>query len=142
MEKHLSEMTLAELTREEGVACSCGKVHTCQLRYFRAESGAVRLVPEALAARGTRTDTLIRDYETQIDTDAKDMAKSTVRLSGGLVTGIIMGIVLYYMIRRGRQNAKEKAALKKEAEDKAAEKPEEAPENIEPPQVMYHSQGR
>ncbi len=100
------------------------------------------LAIEALAARGTRTETLIRDYETQIVTDAKDMAKSTIRVSGGLVTGIIMGIVLYYMIRRGRQNAKEKAALKKEAEDKAAEKPEEAPENIEPPQVMYHSQGR
>ena len=65
MEKHLSEMTLAELTREEGVACSCGKVHTCQLRYFRAESGAVRLVPEALAARGRKRPMVVMDENTK-----------------------------------------------------------------------------
>ena len=40
MEKHLSEMTLAELTREEGIRCSCGKIHRCGLRYFRAGAGA------------------------------------------------------------------------------------------------------
>ncbi len=97
------------------------------------------LAIEALAARSTRTETAVREYETQIVTDAKDMAKTTVRLSGGLVTGIIMGIVLYYMIRRGRQSAKEKAALKKEDAEKAAEKTEEAPEFIEPPQVMSSS---
>ena len=35
MEKHLSEMSLAELTAEEGIRCSCGKIHRCGLRFFR-----------------------------------------------------------------------------------------------------------
>ena len=70
------------------------------------------------------------------------MAKSTIRVSGGLVTGVIMGILLYYMIRRRMQNAKEKAATEKENAGKAAEKAEEAAETVEPPQVTYHSQGR
>ena len=97
------------------------------------------LAIEALAARNTRTETVVRDYETQIVADAKDMAKTTIRMSGGLVSGIIMGIVLYYMIRRGRQNAKEKAARKKENAEKPAEKADEAPEFIEPPQMMSSS---
>ena len=49
MEKHLRDMTLAELTREEGIPCSCGRVHKCGLRYFRAGQGAVKCLPEALA---------------------------------------------------------------------------------------------
>ena len=48
MEKHLSEMSLAELTAEEGIRCSCGKVHRCGLRFFRAGPGAVNTLPEAL----------------------------------------------------------------------------------------------
>ena len=51
MEKHLADMTLAELTREEGIACGCGKIHRCQLRYFKAEQGAVRFLPDALRSR-------------------------------------------------------------------------------------------
>ena len=50
MEKHLWEMSLAELTREEGIPCSCGKVHHCGLRFFRAGPGAVETLPEALAS--------------------------------------------------------------------------------------------
>ena len=45
MEKHLSDMTLAELCRPEGIRCSCGKVHECQLRYFKAGPGAVESLP-------------------------------------------------------------------------------------------------
>ena len=45
MEKHLSEMSLAELTAEEGIRCSCGKIHRCGLRFFRAGPGAVRTLP-------------------------------------------------------------------------------------------------
>ena len=99
------------------------------------------LAIEALAARNTRTETAVRDYETQIVSDAKNMAKDTIRLSGGLVTGLIMGIVLYYMFRRGRQNAKEKAEMKKENAEKTAEKAEEAPETVAPPQMMSSSNG-
>ena len=42
MEKHLSEMSLTELINEQGIPCSCGKIHKCQLRYFRAGPGVVR----------------------------------------------------------------------------------------------------
>ena len=52
MEKHLSEMNLAELTREGGIRCSCGRVHRCGLRFFRAGPGVVNSLPEALQSLG------------------------------------------------------------------------------------------
>ena len=65
MEKHLVDMTLEELTREEGIPCSCGKVHRCQLRYFRAEKGAVRFVPDALRSRGKKRPMVVMDENTR-----------------------------------------------------------------------------
>ena len=65
MEKHLANMTLEELTREEGIPCSCGKTHRCQLRYFRAEKGAVRFVPEALHSRGRKRPMVVMDENTR-----------------------------------------------------------------------------
>ena len=65
MEKHLSEMTLAELTREEGIPCSCGKVHRCGLRFFQAGPGAVRSLPEALHRQGRCRPMLVMDPNTE-----------------------------------------------------------------------------
>ncbi len=65
MEKHLSEMTLAELTREEGIRCSCGKVHRCSLRYFRAGPGVVSCLPEALKDRGRKKPMVVMDPNTE-----------------------------------------------------------------------------
>ena len=65
MEKHLSEMSLAELTAEEGIRCSCGKIHRCGLRFFRAGPGAVRTLPEALADRGRRRPMVVMDANTE-----------------------------------------------------------------------------
>ena len=65
MEKHLSEMTLEELTREGGIPCSCGKVHTCGLRYFKAGPGAVNALPDALHARGRLRPMLVMDENTE-----------------------------------------------------------------------------
>ena len=65
MEKHLSEMSLAELTREEGIRCSCGKVHRCGLRFFRAGKGAVKSLPEALASRGRHYPMVVMDVNTE-----------------------------------------------------------------------------
>ena len=65
MEKHLWEMSLAELTREEGIPCSCGKVHHCGLRFFRAGPGMVESLPEALAARGRKRPFVIMDEHTE-----------------------------------------------------------------------------
>ncbi|MBR1584107.1 MAG: sn-glycerol-1-phosphate dehydrogenase [Clostridia bacterium] len=65
MEKHLADMTLAELTREGGIPCSCGKVHTCQLRYFQAGPGVVACLPEALKARGRARPFVVSDQNTE-----------------------------------------------------------------------------
>ena len=65
MEKHLSEMSLEELTCEEGIRCSCGKIHRCGLRFFRAGTGAVRSLPEALKARGRTRPMLVMDPNTE-----------------------------------------------------------------------------
>ncbi|MBR2822235.1 MAG: sn-glycerol-1-phosphate dehydrogenase [Clostridia bacterium] len=65
MEKHLWEMSLAELTREEGIPCSCGKVHKCGLRFFRAGAGAVETLTNALKARGRKRPFVIMDEHTE-----------------------------------------------------------------------------
>ena len=65
MEKHLSEMSLTELTAEEGIRCSCGKVHRCGLRFFRAGAGAVNALPEALKSRGRCHPIVVMDTNTE-----------------------------------------------------------------------------
>ena len=71
MEKHLSEMSLAELTAEEGIRCSCGKVHRCGLRFFRAGPGAVNTLPEALKCRGRSHPMVVMDANTEKAAGAK-----------------------------------------------------------------------
>ncbi len=80
MEKHLSEMTLAELTREEGIACSCGKIHRCGLRFFRAGQGALSALPEALAQRGRKRPMLVTDPNTE--KAAGEAVRETLRAAG------------------------------------------------------------
>ena len=65
MEKHLSEMTLEELTAPEGIPCSCGKVHRCGLSWFRTGAGVIRLLPEALKALNCRHPFVVADRNTQ-----------------------------------------------------------------------------
>ncbi|MBR7173990.1 MAG: iron-containing alcohol dehydrogenase, partial [Clostridia bacterium] len=65
MEKHLSEMSLAELTREEGIHCSCGKIHRCGLRFFQAGPGAVKTLPEAMKSRGRKRPMVVMDENTE-----------------------------------------------------------------------------
>jgi len=65
MEKHLKDMTLEELTREGGIPCSCGKVHRCGLRYFKAGPGAVGDLPHALSARGRHRPFVVMDENTK-----------------------------------------------------------------------------
>lgn len=65
MEKHLSEMTLAELTRPEGIKCSCGKVHRCGLRFYRAGSGAVKTLAEAVKELGHTRPFVVMDENTE-----------------------------------------------------------------------------
>ena len=80
MEKHLSEMTLAELTREEGIRCSCGKIHRCGLRFFRAGPGAVRSLPEALKSRNRTHPMVVMDTNTE--KAAGDRVRNVLRDAG------------------------------------------------------------
>ena len=65
MEKHLSEMSLSELIREEGIRCSCGKVHRCQLRDFRCGPGVVAQLPDVLKGRGRKKPMVVMDWNTR-----------------------------------------------------------------------------
>ena len=65
MDKHLSEMTLAELTREGGIKCSCGTIHRCGLKFYKAGPGAVRELPEALKQRGRARPFVVMDRNTK-----------------------------------------------------------------------------
>ncbi len=80
MEKHLSEMSLAELTREEGIRCSCGKVHRCGLRFYRAGAGAVRFLPEALEKLGRKHPMVVMDSNTE--KAAGDRVRKVLREAG------------------------------------------------------------
>ncbi len=50
--KPLSEMTLEELIRPEGHACTCGRTHRAGMRVLHIGSGAVRFLPDALKTIG------------------------------------------------------------------------------------------
>ena len=65
MEKHLSEMTLEELTAPEGIRCSCGKTHRCGLAWFKTGAGVLRLLPEALEALGCGHPFVVIDRNTK-----------------------------------------------------------------------------
>ena len=65
MEKHLSEMTLKELIRPEGIRCSCGKVHTCGLSWFKVGKDLLRELPEALASIGAKKPFVVMDQNTK-----------------------------------------------------------------------------
>ena len=65
MKRHLSEMTLAELTAPGGIACSCGKIHRCGLKWFRTGAGALRFLPEALETLGCRHPFVVMDRNTE-----------------------------------------------------------------------------
>lgn len=65
MEKHLSQMTLKELIRPEGIRCSCGKVHRCGLKWFKTGSGIIRELPDALQSIGARKPFVVMDENTE-----------------------------------------------------------------------------
>ena len=64
MIKHLKDMTLAELTNPNGIPCSCGKIHRCQLRFFRCGKNAVATLPEAIRSFGHVKPFVVMDENT------------------------------------------------------------------------------
>ena len=61
---YFDEMTLNELIRPEGHACSCGRKHDTGLRFLRIGRGVVETVPEALAFLGAKKPFLVADHNT------------------------------------------------------------------------------
>ena len=99
MEKHLSQMTLEELIRPEGIRCSCGKVHRCGLKWFKTGSGIIRelskqggqiistgggavLRPENVSAlrQNGRLFWLNRDPDALVPTDDRPLADTAAKM--------------------------------------------------------------
>lgn len=62
--KEFAEMSLEELLREGGHACSCGRTHTTGLKFLRVGQGAVRSVPEALRFLEKKKPFVVSDANT------------------------------------------------------------------------------
>ena len=58
------KMSLDELVRPEGHDCECGKHHVCELQYLKIGRGAVRDVPEMIAAMGKKMPFVVCDGNT------------------------------------------------------------------------------
>jgi len=63
--KTLAEMTLEELIAPDGHACACGREHRVGLKYLKIGQGAVRMLPEALAAIGCAHPWIVCDRNTE-----------------------------------------------------------------------------
>ena len=61
---NFGKMTLSELVRPEGHACSCGKTHVCALKYLNIGRGIVEEVPKMVAAMGKRKPFVVCDDNT------------------------------------------------------------------------------
>ncbi len=57
-------MTLSQLTRPEGYACSCGRHHVCALKYLNIGRGIIREVPKMIAAMGRKKPFVVCDDNT------------------------------------------------------------------------------
>ena len=58
------KMTLAELIRPEGYACSCGKVHTCGLKYLNIGRGIISDAAAMVRAMGKKKPFVVCDGNT------------------------------------------------------------------------------
>jgi len=65
------QMTLEELVRPEGHDCECGKHHVCELQYLKIGRGAVKHVPDMIAAMHKRRPFVVCDGNTYAVAGAK-----------------------------------------------------------------------
>lgn len=61
---NFGKMTLTELIKPEGYACSCGKVHTCGLKYLNIGRGIIDDVPAMVRAMGKAKPFVVCDGNT------------------------------------------------------------------------------
>ena len=77
----LRQRSITQLLVPGGIRCSCGKVHSCSLRYFRCGRGALASLPEALKACGCKRPFVVMDGNTKKaagDAVLKTLAESGV----------------------------------------------------------------
>ena len=60
----LSSMSFEQLLAKEGHACSCGHIHSTDLKYLKIGAGAVRFLPDALKAAGAQKPFIVCDRNT------------------------------------------------------------------------------
>ena len=59
-----SELSVEELVRPGGYACSCGRTHKCELQYLKIGRGAVQETPKLLEAVGSKKPFIVCDQNT------------------------------------------------------------------------------
>jgi len=59
------ELSLTELIKKGGYACSCGRHHGVEMDYLSIKRGAVSVIPQALCAMGTKKPFIICDENTK-----------------------------------------------------------------------------
>ncbi len=62
---NFAEASLRELIRPEGHDCACGRHHSAKMDYLSIRSGAVKDIPQALAAMGAKKPFIICDDHTK-----------------------------------------------------------------------------
>ena len=60
-----ADMTLDMLIAKDGYDCACGRHHGVDMDYLSIKSGAVREIPQALAAMGKKKPFIICDRNTK-----------------------------------------------------------------------------
>lgn len=58
------KMTLEELVRPKGYDCECGKHHVCELQYLKIGRGALKNIPDMLAAMNKERPFVVCDQNT------------------------------------------------------------------------------
>jgi len=80
MDKHFSEMSLAEILSPAGHDCSCGKHHGCELKYLKVGKGAIANLPEGMKTIGVKKPFVVMDGNTR--KAAGDLVEKTLKDAG------------------------------------------------------------
>ena len=80
MDKHLGEMSLAEILSPAGHDCSCGKHHGCELKYLKVGKGAIANLPEGMKTIGVKKPFVVMDRNTR--KAAGDLVEKTLKDAG------------------------------------------------------------
>lgn len=87
MDKHFSDMSLAEILAPGGHDCSCGKHHSCELKYLKVGKGVIACLPEGMETIGVKKPFVVMDCNTQKAAGA--MVEGTLQAAGIAYTAFV-----------------------------------------------------